>query len=285
MPRTLSVAGVSLMLALFTAPALANDTAPVVAAERAFAAQGLELGWVAAFKRNAAPDGITFSPEPVNAQANLAKLPEGKDPVPLTWWPVWAGMARSGDMGFTMGPFAIGDKGFGHFFTVWVRQPDGSWKWIYDGGPRNKEKSPLGPDTEPASLPPATAAAGSAEAAMKQVTALESALAAQAASDARAAYLAHLAPDARVMGSPEQPATTPEAVTAELARRAPALSFAALGGKASSAGDLAFTYGSAAWTGKDGQPHRGHYVRIWQNRTQGWKLVFDELLPVPPAKS
>jgi hypothetical protein len=56
-----------------------------------------------------------------------------------------------------------------------------------------------------------------------------------------------------------------------------------LGGRASKAGDLVFTYGDAKWL-RDGESRRGHYVRIWQSGAKGWQLVFDEILAVPPPK-
>jgi hypothetical protein len=86
-----------------------------------------------------------------------------------------------------------------------------------------------------------------------------------------------LVADARLQGSPLAPATTPEAVAKELAMRARTIAFSPLGGGASKAGDLAWTYGDARWTGG-----RGHYVRIWQRRGGAWKIVFDQILPAPP---
>ena len=119
---------------------------------------------------------------------------------------------------------------------------------------------------------------------MSEVRAAEAALAAGAASDAKGAYLAALSPDARVAGSPAAPATTQAAVLVELSSRAPQIQFSTLGRGASSAGDLAWTYGDAAWTQGE-KPARGHYVRIWQSRAEGWRLVFDQILPVAQAKS
>jgi ketosteroid isomerase-like protein len=61
---------------------------------------------------------------------------------------------------------------------------------------------------------------------------------------------------------------------------------APLGGAASAAGDLAYTYGSARWKEK-GAAVEGHYVRIWQRRREGWKLIVDNLIaspPPPPAR-
>lgn len=119
---------------------------------------------------------------------------------------------------------------------------------------------------------------------MRSVQAAEAVLARDAATDSAAAYLAVLSPDARLAGSPQPPATTPAAVKAELATRPAAIAFAPLGGRASSDGDLVWTYGEARW--KDAaQDRRGHYVRIWQSRAEGWRLVFDQILPVAEPAS
>src|SRR5262249_31911941 len=59
----------------------------------------------------------------------------------LAWQPAFAGMAASGDMGFTTGPWEFkGDikdekpVGYGHFVTVWKKQADGSWRFVVDLG-------------------------------------------------------------------------------------------------------------------------------------------------------
>ena len=119
---------------------------------------------------------------------------------------------------------------------------------------------------------------------MIKVRAAEAALARKAATDTRAAYRAALTADARVAGSRAPPATTPTAVDRELSSRAAAIAFSPLGGRASTAGDLVWTYGDARWE-KDGGQARGHYVRIWQSRVEGWRLVFDQILPVPKPAS
>ncbi|MBL8644092.1 MAG: nuclear transport factor 2 family protein [Rhodospirillaceae bacterium] len=276
------------------ARAWAGPADVVVEAERAFAADGAKRGWIAAFKTYSAPDAIVLRPDPVNAKESLASQPDTPADTSLKWWPVWAGISQSGDLGFTTGPFTIGgDKGFGHYFTVWAKQPDGAWHWIYDGGPRNAAPSPLGPDTEPAHLPVASVSAGSAEAAWAEVGALEETLARAAATDAKTAYLAYLAPDGRMMGSPAQPAVGRAAMTTELQARGATITLKQLGGRAATSGDLVFTYGQASWM-RDGKDRAGHYVRIWQKRgptdlkapdlKPGWMLVFDEILIKPPRQ-
>jgi ketosteroid isomerase-like protein len=275
----------ALLAALIAAPATAAeiDPAPVVAAERAFAADGLALGVQASFLKHSAPEGIVFAPDPVLAKA-LYEQPRPKGP-DLVWWPLWAGIARSGDLGFTTGPYTLGGDPKAWYFTVWAKQADGGWKWLFDGGPPTEAAgtAPQGSPVAYARL--AVRQAGSAAKAMTAVTQAESALAAAARKDVTGAYLAHLAADGRVAGSKAAHATDRAAVTVELATRPQRILFAPLGGQASSAGDLAWTYGNAAWTTADGEDRRGHYVRIWRYDDAGWRLLYDQLLAVPPAKA
>lgn len=276
--------GAALALALLATPALAAPItpAPVVAAERAFAADGLAMGVQASFLKHSAPEAILLAPEPVLAHAVFA-APRPKGP-PLVWWPLWAGIARSGDLGFTTGPYTSGGKPGGYYFTVWARQPDGSWKWLYDGGPPSDTAgaAPQGSDVAYARL--AARKSGSPAKAMAEVTRAEIALHAAAKSNVTSAFLAAVADDGRVVGSAAPPPKDRAALEAELATRPTTIAFSPLGGQASSAGDLAWTYGVAQWS-REGQAQRGHYVRIWRNDAAGWRLLFDELLPAPPLKS
>ena len=60
----------------------------------------------------------------------------------FTWWPDTAVVAESGDLGYTLGSYAITGEGEqagdtvarGHYVTVWQKQPDGSWKIAVDIG-------------------------------------------------------------------------------------------------------------------------------------------------------
>lgn len=269
---------------LSATPAFAEtDPSAVVAAERTFAADGLALGIRQSFLKHSTKDAIVFGPEPVNAQATYGARPDKPHP-PLVWWPLWAGIARSGDLGFTTGPSTFDGKANGWYFTVWVQQPDGSWKWVYDGGAASAHGDAPPQDSAPVYLPASTGPKASRDQAMRKVRAAEARLAAGASTNAQRAYLSVLGADARVTGSAAVPATTPETIDKELATRAPSIAFSPLGGAASGAGDLAWTYGEARWT-RDGVTQRGHYVRIWQSRAEGWRLVFDQILPVPKTRS
>jgi len=277
-PNSLLAAG---LLAAAPPPAAPPAVAPVVEAERAFAAMAREKGTTAAFGTFIAEDGKMFLPGPVRAKPLIeaGKIGFG----PIRWWPVFAGLASSGDLGFTTGPFVAGEgaeRHYGFYFTVWQRQPDGRWRWLLDHGSPQRAPPPLGEASPVAALRPGVGKAGGA---WNAVAAAEAALAAALASDARAGLGAALAADGWLLRSGPPPAVGRAAVAAALAQEPAQVATAPLGGGVSAAGDLAYTYGTAAWTEADGERH-GHYVRIWQRRARGWTLVVDETNAPPPRK-
>jgi ketosteroid isomerase-like protein len=262
------------------AGARAADPAPVVAAERAFAADGLALGVRDSFLKHAAPDAIVFRPDAVRAHEVFGKAPPDRGGPPLTWWPLWAGVARSGDLGFTTGPFALDGKRLGFYFTVWRRQADGSWRWVFDGGPPSDPGHAGAAGSPVAYLPISTREGGSAKAAQAEVSALEAALHKRARTDLRAALAPVVAPDTWLAGGRTAPENSPAGQARELALRPVAVTYKTRAVDASAAGDLAWTWGDANWT-RRGAPRQGHYVRVWQARADGWRLVYDALLPMP----
>lgn len=287
-PSSLALA-LALAVAGFGLPAFAAPQAPtnadpaqVVAAERAFAADGSALGVKQSFLKHSAPTGIVLSPEPTLAKAVFDAAPDGG--AQLVWWPLWAGIAKSGDLGFTTGPYSVNGAPKAWYFTVWAKQPDGSWKWLFDGGPPSDPTGAAPKDSPVAYARPSARAAGSPGQAMAEVTKAEGALSLGAKTDVKAAYLAALAEDGRVVGSRAKPPASHADIEAELATRPTMIRFSPLGGQASAAGDLAWTYGMAQWE-TDGRVKRGHYVRVWRNDADGWRLLFDELLPSSAQKS
>lgn len=270
---------------LIASPAAAQvpDAAPVVAAERAFAADAPSLGIAGSFNKWSTPDAIVIADG--RAQRIGEVYPDGPRPADeplLEWWPNFAGVARSGDLGFTTGGVALNGRRTGHYFTIWKRQPDGSWRWIYDGGSGASAADVPGPDSEPVILPTSSAGSASPETAMAEVREAEGRLAARAASDQKLAHLAELAWDGRVYVAPRPPAIGAQAAMEALDGWPATFSFGPTeGGGASDAGDMVWTYGPAAWT-RDGEERRGHYVRLWQKRERGWALVLAQLIPAPP---
>lgn len=270
-----------------TAAAVAAvDADPVIAAERAFAADVASRGWAAGVRASADADAVVLSPGPVNALSTLS-TDAAEEGSPLQWWPAYAGVARSGDLGFTTGPFQIRGQGYiGNYFTVWIRHPDGAWKWIFDGGVDVLDEAPPTQDAPVERLPIATRDGESEAAALRAVQQIDAAIASEALEDAPAAILARLSDDGRVNRAFLPRAVGRDASRETLRGHASAIRFEPLGGAASRAGDLAFTYGNARWM-DESEDVIGYYARIWQLRREGWQLVFDQIVPHrgPPPES
>jgi ketosteroid isomerase-like protein len=263
------------LAACATVSAPAPSAEAVIAVERAFAADAAARGAKAAFLTHAAPHGVMVRRGAVvNARAFVAGWPEDR-PGGLVWWPVLAGVSRSGDFGFTTGPAIYGeDAAFTYYFTVWERQPDGAWRWLIDMGAKTAVKPAETQDAPVATVPVSTEAPAPPAAAAAEVRRLDAELAAEAASDYRGAHARRLAADARVFGLEPVPARDAAAVTAALAARPARISMQPLGAGAARSGDLAYTFGRASWSvgGVDGE---GPYLRVWQRRPQGWRIVAD----------
>jgi ketosteroid isomerase-like protein len=277
---------------LLASPALADTVPvtpqPVVEAERAFAADGAALGIKASFLKWMADDAQVLNPDPTPAMPLYEAKPDAKGPL-LQWWPVWAGISRAGDMGFTTGPYAVNGKPGAFYFTVWSKNQDGEWKWIFDGGAdavvdaaEIQVTLDVGPPTaEPAYLSNTNVRPGDAETQSPILDQIERALDEQAASDSAAAYKAVLACDGRIYTEGLVPGIGCTGFGPALAGRPGRLTLTAVGEIMASSGDFAFTWGDASWD-KAGAKQPGHFARIWQRRANGenggWKLVFDELV-------
>ena len=136
-----------MILALLLAAA-APAPMSAIDAERAFAADAQKEGQWTAFRRYAAPDAVMFVPEKVNAQAWLKDRVD--PPTSVYWWPGRSYVSCDGSVAVNTGPWVRGyGKAVGYFTTVWVRQADGGWKWIYDGGDAEKFARGEGGDISP----------------------------------------------------------------------------------------------------------------------------------------
>lgn len=237
---------------------------------------------MAAFRAHAAPDAITLSPHPVNAHEQLAQI-DGDGETTLDWRPAYAGISRGGDFGFTTGPFLFrGREGIaGHYFTVWKRQDDGSWKWIFDAGTSVSDPGPaIAPDADIPTLAVAASGVGTAAAAVEEVRSLERYIA-RARPEPRSQLVRLFADEVR-LNRPGRPAAVGIEAARVLAQET-ALDAVEepLRIDAAPAGDMVFVLGTTSWA--EGQERRqGYLARMWQRRGDGWLIVFDEIVPSPP---
>ena len=115
------------------------------AADSDFSRDAARLGTGTAFGRYAADDAQIFSPlgEFVTGPGAITASfspPIGKSS--FSWYPVEGWLAKSGDLGFTVGNAVFeGERDDGtpvvrysKYLTVWKRQRDGGWRYVVDGG-------------------------------------------------------------------------------------------------------------------------------------------------------
>jgi ketosteroid isomerase-like protein len=115
----------------------------IIRAERDFARMAAEKGVAEAFSFYVADSGVVSIGE---------KLFRGKDAVRkhyeswtykdvrLTWAPDFVDVSSSGDLGYTYGKYTFSfrdstgkiNESKGIFHTVWKRQADGSWRFVWD---------------------------------------------------------------------------------------------------------------------------------------------------------
>jgi ketosteroid isomerase-like protein len=123
---------------------LEESRARVRAADSLFSDLSYRMGAAFAFANTIADDGTMFgSPMLVTGPKEVQEYFDTRgEPASLTWQPVFASVAASRDLGFTIGESVTTARGpsgaavqrFGKYLTVWAKQKDDTWKFVVDGG-------------------------------------------------------------------------------------------------------------------------------------------------------
>ncbi|MEP7028182.1 MAG: DUF4440 domain-containing protein [Candidatus Eisenbacteria bacterium] len=273
--------------------------AAMVAAERAFCKRAAESSIRDAFYEYFDDGAIAFRPGPVNGKEYYLARPSNPGPV-LTWWPTYAEVAASGELGWTTGPWEfMASKGqpveaWGHFATVWQRGADDRWHVLIDEGHS-------GPQPPADSLTWAVGrgrAAGSGDSAkpaelageLKQLGAIDQAYSEALAGKGMGPALAQFGDEDVLLYREEKPAIVGAAAAGrELAHEwdGGASSWNTNVGAVSKALDLGFTFGTVQVPKPGTEAKSGRKIfRIWRRGPEGpWKLVLDVTndMPPPPA--
>ncbi len=282
---TLAMAGMVMILSCSnTKP---PDPMAVVEAERAFAAFTAENGMPEGFSQFAADDGVVFAPQAVNAKELYAGREAGT--ALLTWQPVYAEIASSGDLGWTTGPWEFRRKptdetatAFGHYNTIWKIQPDGTWKFVIDFG-CNHEAHRSRPDSLQTKLieRASESAAVDSEKALKDLEAMERQFSSVCASGgAKHAYGEFAADDLRYYRNGEFPMQGLAPIRGKLEEVTGKFSWVPTLVDVSRAGDLGYAYGVSTLAVGD-ELTRFSYMHIWRKDPAGqWRLALDIHAPL-----
>jgi ketosteroid isomerase-like protein len=274
MKTDMRLAAIVVLLALSVVAQGQSALHDMVKTEQAFSKMAEEKNTRDAFMAFIADDGLLFRPGAVNGKKWMlehpAPPPGDKKPL-LAWQPSYAGMAASGDMGFTTGPWEakadIKDEkpqGYGHFVTVWKKQADGSWKFVVDLGISHPQSG--GPQTL---WTPSITGKKEAFKPVVLTSARKSLLDRDQAYDV-AEFAAYASPDVRLYRANSLPFIGREASLAALAKTTGQVKWHPIAADVSQAGDLGYTHGTY-----EAANERGSYVRIWKKEHGQWRIVMD----------
>ncbi len=117
-----------------------GDANEIIQADKQFCQYSVKEGFFKAFLRYADNNIVKLGDEqfPVIGKKEMAKVfGDRSGTKDLIWTPVEGEVAESGDLGYTWGNWHLTNKDttyYGNYFTVWKKQPDGTWKVRLDGG-------------------------------------------------------------------------------------------------------------------------------------------------------
>ena len=119
--------------------------------DRAFSQLSSDKGSIEAFYSYMADDGIVLPKKghPVKKDKYrkiISKENAADAKTILTWEPILSEVSESKDIGYTHGKYELiisdstGTKNttYGYYITIWKKQTDGNWKFVFDAGNESK---------------------------------------------------------------------------------------------------------------------------------------------------
>jgi hypothetical protein len=238
--------------------------------EQSFAQMAKDSGTKKAFLHFLDSNGIIFS----KGQSHEAlpfwnNMPDNMGI--LFWKPVYTGMAASGEIGFSTGPFEQRNapdsaiNASGNYSSIWVKNKQGVWKVLIDLGMPYKP-SLFQKHWERSVLTGLSPSPGN------QAQQVEQDFITQYQQKGYRAFLPYISGKSwfNIMG--HSPLHTVNDIETGLQQIPNDLQFQYMGGGASAAGDLFYAYGVVTRNG-----NKENYLRVWGHEKEGWKLLLQVL--------
>ncbi len=258
-----------------------SDLQKLVDTEHGFARVASEQGTRAAFLANMADDALVFNPDRTVAKPLWNARPD--TPSLLSWAPNYADVSSNGMIGYTTGNWEFRQKGkndaptgFGEFITVWVRQPEGKYKFVVDIGVGHDKPAKFSTeyttsgekvkDKNENNSSPADVSNGFLQTGEEQGLAK--------------AYSVFAGDEIRMFREGKAPIIGRKEVQAALKRITGTVRFARKSTFVGS-GDISFNLGTYTMSEGGKVTEKGNSLQIWKLIHGKWQIVLDILKPVP----
>lgn len=259
-----------------------DKVSQLISAENYFATLAQEKGIKKAFMAVSDENTIIFKPGPVKSVKYFKGKPDSSGF--LSWEPAFARISKSGDWGFTSGPYrykaskSSTETLYGDYLSIWKKNSKGVWKLALDLGV---------PHAKPKTSPPLVFQNPKNEIYLKQrsgnrlqqredvVFSSDKLMGTILKADDQIALKEFIAEESRLLFPGHEPIKGKKAIMKFWEQQGFNLSSEPLQADRSYSGELAFTYGDASIVHK-GKTKKYHYVRIWEVQPGFvWNVILD----------
>ena len=248
-------------------------------AERSFSNASEQKGIRDSFLEFLSDDCVMFNPSPVNGK----DLYKNRKPnaAHLTWFPTFVEVAASGDFGISTGPWEFRKTksdtpvAYGHFFSVWKKQTDGTWKVAFDNGISYSKAIKR---TEPEHVKMLSSVKTKAGISGQSLTDLMDTerkfIKSFNDKGMIASYSQFAADNMRVYRNGNFPSQQKREALELLKKQGEQKDFSPMETQIASTGELGYTYGISV----DANNDSSSYIRVWR-KDKEWKIAVDMLAP------
>lgn len=258
----------------------------LVAAENYFAALIKEKGIRSAFLKVSDSETLVFRPDPISAVTFFDKKSE--DLGQLSWEPAYAKISRSGDWGFTTGPYIytpVSDSlssSFGQYVSVWRTNKKGVWKLALDLGIAHQKptSSPSLNFSDPKNFKFFNQISQSRLTQREDMIMTSDKLFSNTLKKNRGmAYSIFLGDDARLLFPGFEPIIGKTNISDFLSQHELNIVTEPINADRALGSDLAYTYGTAHIT-KNNESTKYNYLRIWEVQDgHKWNVILEIFAP------
>jgi len=287
MNRYILIVALLLLVSKHTFGQLSNGRVnSLLAAENYFAAYASDKGIRDAFLKVSDNETILFRPNPVKAEDFFDKK-SSDDPGQLAWTPVFAKISKSGDWGFTSGPYSYTKNNssitsYGQYLSFWRTNTKGVWKLALDL--RVTHPKPIAEPklnfTDPKSFKFFRQLSdGRLKQREDMILTTDKLFSNTLIDDQNLAYDAFFADEARLLFPGYEPVTGKAKINNFLSRNQISIETKPFVANRALGSDLAYTYGNALIT-RNNVSSKFYYVRIWESQ-EGfkWNVILEIFSP------